>query len=46
MRVELENGVRFLTNFRYNLKPEVSKDPISDGAEAFSSIKTSDYDTF
>ena len=46
MRVELDNGVRFLTNFRYNLKPDVSKDPVAEGAAAFSSIKTSDYDTF
>ena len=46
MRVELDNGVRFLTNFRYNLKPEVSKDPLAEGATSFSSIKTSDYDTF
>jgi hypothetical protein len=46
MRVELENGTRFLTNFRYNLKPEISKDPIAEGASAFSSIKTDDYDTF
>ena len=25
--VELDNGMRFITNFRYNIKPEISKDP-------------------
>ena len=28
MNVELENGTRFLSNFRYNLKDELSHDPV------------------
>ena len=27
MRVELDNGTRFITNFRYNIKPDISSDP-------------------
>jgi len=27
--IELDNGLRFLTNFRYNLKPELAKDPFT-----------------
>ena len=27
MVVELDNGMRFVTNYRYNLKPELSKSP-------------------
>lgn len=25
--IELDNGMRFIANFRYNLKPELAKDP-------------------
>jgi hypothetical protein len=46
MRVELDNGVRFLTNFRYNVKPSISADPVTDGGDAFTGMKTSDYDSF
>ena len=46
MRVELDNGIRFISNFRYNLKPSVSADPVGDGGNTFSSLKTSDYDSF
>jgi len=45
-RVELDNGLRFVSNFRYNIKPNWSEDPIKDGAEVFADVKTSDYDTF
>jgi hypothetical protein len=27
MNVELDNGKRFMANLRYNIKPEISKDP-------------------
>jgi hypothetical protein len=27
MNVELDNGMRFVANLRYNLKPELAKDP-------------------
>lgn len=30
MMVELENGMRFVTNFRYNLKPAISPDPLAE----------------
>jgi len=25
--IELDNGMRFIANFRYNIKPDVTKDP-------------------
>ena len=25
--IELDNGMRFIANFRYNLKPELANDP-------------------
>jgi len=31
-RVELDNGLRFVSNFRYNIKPNWSEDPLKDGA--------------
>jgi len=46
MRVELENGTRFVTNFRYNIKPELSKDPLADGADKFIGTQTGDYQSF
>jgi hypothetical protein len=46
MRVELDNGTRFITNFRYNVKPSISSDPVADGESAFVGMKTSDYDSF
>ena len=30
MMVELENGMRFVTNFRYNLKPDISPNPTTE----------------
>ena len=46
MRVELENGVRFTANFRYNVKPSISSDPVAEGGNSFAGMKTSDYDSF
>ena len=46
MRVELDNGVRFITNFRYNVKPSISSDPVTDGGSSFADLKTSSYDSF
>lgn len=46
MRVELENGVRFIANFRYNVKPSISSDPVADGGNSFEGMKTGDYDSF
>ena len=46
MRVELENGIRFITNFRYNIKPSISKDPVADGSATFEGTQTGDYASF
>lgn len=50
LNIELDNGFRLLSNLRYNLKPDISKDPFtmaqSDGIAAFMSIETSDYEKF
>lgn len=45
-KVELDNGLRFLSNFKYTVKPTISKDPTQDGAEEFVSLKTGDYNKF
>ena len=47
--VELESGIRFLANFRYSVKPDISDDPISDGDQSESplfNLGTADYDKF
>jgi hypothetical protein len=48
--IELDNGMRFLANFRYNSKPTVTKDPLkepnSNGITKFNEIETGDYDKF
>ena len=46
IRVELEDGTRFVSNLRYNLKPSISGDPLADGAAAFEGIGTGDYKDF
>ena len=46
MRVELENGVRFLTNFRYNVKDNISSNPLKDGESKFTGLSTGDYGSF
>ena len=46
MKVELDNGLRFITNFRYNLRQEESQDPIADGADKFVNIKAGSYASF
>jgi hypothetical protein len=45
-KVELDNGLRFLANFKYTVKPEISQDPTQDGADEFSTLKTGDYSKF
>jgi len=42
----LENGLRFLTNFKYTVKPEISADPTKDGGDEFQNLKTGDYTKF
>ena len=45
-KVELDNGLRFLANFKYSVKPTISEDPTKDGADEFISLKTGDYNKF
>lgn len=45
-KVELDNGMRFISNFRYNIKKNLSQDPLQDGASSFSNLKTDDYGSF
>jgi hypothetical protein len=48
--IELDNGMRFLANYRYDIKSDISKDPLKDvlssGIGKFSAIETGDYDKF
>lgn len=46
MKVDLENGMRFLTNFKYTVKPEVSSKPESEPLSEFAGIKSGDYNKF
>lgn len=46
MKIELNNGLRFLANFKYTVKPEISQDPTKDGADEFQSLKAGDYNKF
>jgi len=46
VKVELENGLRFITNLKYTVKPQVSKDPTQDSVDEFQQLKTSDYNKF
>jgi len=34
-KIELENGLRFLANFKYTVKDDISKEPILDGPSVF-----------
>lgn len=48
-KIELENGLRFLANFKYSLKPEVSPNPQALAQTHFSQLselKTGDYGKF
>lgn len=48
--IELENGLRFVSNFRYNIKQLISADPFRDagakGIEKFRHIESGDNDKF
>lgn len=44
--VELEDGRRFLANFKYSVRDEISTDPVADGADAFEELSSGDYDKF
>jgi len=47
LMVELENGVRFLTNFRYNVKKQLTPNPLNENDLAkFDKISTSSEEAF
>lgn len=46
LKVELENGLRFVSNFRYNVKKSISANPLEDGGGRFGDLHTGDYDNF
>lgn len=45
-KIELENGLRFLANFKYSVKPNISVRPAQDGEPKFEALKTGDYGKF
>ena len=47
LHVQLDNGMRFISNFRYNLKEEVSPNPLEEDYHKFAAeIKKSGHDAF
>ena len=48
--IELDNGLRFVTNLRYNTKPNFSEDPLtqvkSKGVSSFGAVESGDYAKF
>ena len=48
--MELENGMRFVANFRYDIKTSISKDPVAQtqqsGIASFGQIESGDYEKF
>ena len=48
--IELENGLRLTANFRYNIKPDITKDPFfeakKNGVNRFMEIQSGDYEKF
>mmetsp|Transcript_10052 Transcript_10052/g.15336 ORF Transcript_10052/g.15336 Transcript_10052/m.15336 type:complete len:90 (-) Transcript_10052:1416-1685(-) len=46
LKVELQNGQRFIANFRYNAKPTLSADPLSDRELKYADLHSGDYGSF
>ena len=50
LNIELESGHRFITNLRYNLKQDISQDPLvtaqKEGTGPFEALETGDYEKF
>jgi len=46
MVVELDNGLRFVSNFRYNIKKDVCTDPVNNFTEKLATLDTSSEDSF
>ena len=44
--MELESGQRFVSNFRYNAKPALTADPMTDEKLAFADVRSGDYGSF
>ena len=45
--VELDTGLRFITNFRYNVKKDISEDPLGASEYSkFTQLSTNDEDSF
>lgn len=42
----MENGKRFLTNWRYSLKEYVQSEPAKTGARGIADVQIDDYDKF
>lgn len=42
----MDNGLRFLTNWRYSVKEYVSQEPLKYGLVQLKSVQTDDYDKF
>lgn len=45
-KVELDNGMRFITNYRYSLKDYITKDPLESGTKLIQDLQTDDYNKF
>lgn len=50
LNIELDNGMRFVANLRYNIKKDITADPYAEaqtkGIDQWSQIETGDYDKF
>jgi len=46
LKVELDNGQRFVANFRYNAKPTLTNDPLNDWDLKFVDLHSGDYGSF
>lgn len=50
LNIELENGMRFVANLRYNIKKSITDDPFTEaqqkGTDQWAQIETGDYDKF
>ena len=46
LKIELESGERFLSNFRYNIRNSVSHDPLTDSMLQFTNLATTGVEDF
>ena len=45
-KIELENGLRFLANFKYTVKPNITANPLTSSFTMMADLKTGDYNKF